>query len=162
MKLLVNGNQMRFPGVLLKRRAWLLAVSGVAAVGMMACGSGGGASDSRFPIEVTDERVEVGARVYAANCASCHGDASTPPPLPGAPPHTDEGHTWHHADRLLFEWVMDRPPLAEVMPAFRGVLTEEEALAAIAYLKTFWPDDTREFQREGSEQYEEQIELREP
>ena len=54
-----------------------------------------------------------GATLYAINCASCHGDNlkgqvedwRTPGPdgLMPAPPHDETGHTWHHAETLLFE-----------------------------------------------------------
>lgn len=43
------------------------------------------------------------------------------------------------------------------MPAFRGVLDEEEVIAILAYIKSTWPEDIRQFQREGSEQYELQL-----
>lgn len=106
---------------------------------IVACGGGAestGTPDSPFPIRPADELVDVGGPLYAQNCASCHGDASLPPPLPGAPPHTDEGHTWHHPDRLLVEWILDGVPLATVMPEWRGQLTEDQVIAIIAYMKT--------------------------
>jgi mono/diheme cytochrome c family protein len=96
-------------------------------------------------------------RRASAQCASCHGTPDSPPPLPAAPPHTIEGHTWHHADRDLFNWVLDRPPLATPMPSFRGVLTEEEVLAVLAYIKSTWPPDVRERQTMFSEAYERQL-----
>ena len=61
------------------------------------------------------------------------------------------------AQNLLFQWVLDRPPLATLMPAFREQLTEEEVLSILAYIKSTWPEDIRQWQMEGSEQYERQI-----
>jgi mono/diheme cytochrome c family protein len=113
--------------------------------------------ENRFPIAVTDQRVSEGRTLFAENCASCHGvPGVSHPPLPQAPPHDESGHTWHHADRLLFQWVLDRPPLATLMPAFRGKLTEEQVLSILAYIKSTWPEDIQQFQQRGSEQYEQQ------
>lgn len=107
-------------------------------------------SDNRFPIKITDSRVATGEAVYSASCASCHGPVNGPVVLEGAPIHNETGHTWHHPDRLLFEWVMDRPPLAAVMPAFRGALSEDEVLAVIAYIKNYWPYDIQQRHWDGS------------
>lgn len=120
--------------------------------------SGGDAIGDRFPIAVTDTRVEAGVPLYAANCATCHGvPGVSRPPVSTAPPHDEEGHTWHHPDRLLFEWVLDRPPLATTMPAFRGALSDDEILSILAYIKSTWPGDIQQFQEEGSSQYERQL-----
>ena len=133
------------------------ALAAVAAVAIVftACSGGEG---PEFPIEVTDQRVSEGRPLFLENCASCHGEPGvSAPPLSQAPPHDDSGHTWHHADRLLFQWVLDRPPLATVMPAFRGTLSEGQVLSILAYIKSTWPEDIQQWQREGSEQYEQQV-----
>lgn len=138
--------------------AMAVAVTMAAVLAAAACGGGGSAdSSSNYPILLTDPLVADGQIVYEANCAACHGDSTTPPPLPGAPTHSALGHTWHHQDRLLVEWVLDGVPLAQVMPTFRDVLSEDEARSAIAYIKTFWPDEIIEMQTEGSAQYERQL-----
>jgi mono/diheme cytochrome c family protein len=112
---------------------------------------------SQFPIDVTDERVAAGESIYSANCASCHGPVNGPVTLDAAPIHSDAGHTWHHPDRLLFQWVLDRPPLAAIMPAFRGTLSEEEVAEVLAYIKSHWQPAIQERHREGSIQYEAQV-----
>jgi len=125
---------------------------------LIACGSSdfdGG--DSKYPINVGSEIVAAGAEIYAQNCVACHGDNTQRPLLPAAPPHTVDGHTWHHQDRLIVEWILDGVPLAQVMPKFRDILTEDEAISALAYIKTFWPDDVVDIQTEGSLQYEKQL-----
>ena len=64
-------------------------------------------------LDPTDrDKVALGATIYAANCASCHGaDLQGQPDwrrrradgrLP-APPHDADGHTWHHPGAQLFE-----------------------------------------------------------
>ena len=82
-----------------------------------------------------------------------HGPAR----LKSAPVHGDAGHIWHHPDRLLHQWVMDKPPMISIMPAFRGRLSEEEVMEVLAYIKSHWQPDIRALQTEGLVQYEAQI-----
>lgn len=109
-----------------------------------------------------DDRATVaqGAALYRARCASCHGvdlegqpDWQTPGPdgLMPAPPHDATGHTWHHADRLLFD--ITKHGLAHAaglenhrsaMPAYEGVLRDGEIIAVLSYIKSRWPQDIRE------------------
>jgi mono/diheme cytochrome c family protein len=99
-------------------------------------------------------RVALGAKVYAQHCAACHGAKLEGQPewrkrLPNgrlpAPPHDESGHTWHHPDGVLFAIVKNGlvPPYAPQgyasdMPAYRGVLREEEIWAALAFIKSHW------------------------
>lgn len=115
------------------------------------------ATDTKFPIEVTDARVSAGEGIYAQYCASCHGPVDGRPILQVAPPHGDSGHTWHHPDRLLYQWTLDKPPLATVMPAFRGTLSDEQVLQVLAYIKSSWLPEIQKRQNEGSVQYEAQV-----
>ncbi len=108
----------------------------------------------KFPIALTSDRVESGERVYSQNCTACHGPVGGPPAIDLVPVHSDAGHTWHHPDRLLHQWILDRPPLATIMPAFRGTLSDEEVLDVLAYIKSSWPSDIQERQNQGSTQYE--------
>ena len=108
--------------------------------------------------ESQPERVTAGAKLYAANCASCHGAKLEGQPnwkqkLPNgrmpAPPHDESGHTWHHSDRWLFHVVENglAPPYARSgyesdMPAFRGKLSDAEIRAVLAYIKSHWSEET--------------------
>jgi mono/diheme cytochrome c family protein len=99
-------------------------------------------------------RVALGERVYAQHCASCHGTRLEGQPkwrsrLPNgrlpAPPHDETGHSWHHADRVLFGITKNGlvPPhapqnYASDMPAFAGKLTDDEIWAVLAYIKSRW------------------------
>jgi mono/diheme cytochrome c family protein len=122
------------------------------------CSSSGESESRDFPIEITAERVEQGQADYLTYCSTCHGQPGVSlPPIESAPRHDEAGHTWHHPDRSLFEWVLDGPPLATLMPTFRGTLTEDQVRAILAYIKSTWPEDIQQWQREGSEQYEAQI-----
>lgn len=101
----------------------------------------------------------LGQKVYGAHCANCHGasgqgqsnwrepDASG---LLPAPPHDDSGHTWHHPDALLLEITrrgmaraLDRPGLASNMPAYEGVLSDAEIVAALSWIKSRWSPQVR-------------------
>ena len=55
--------------------------------------------------------VLLGQEIYVQHCAACHGDDLEGQPnwrirdenwLLPAPPHDESGHTWHHADEVLF------------------------------------------------------------
>jgi len=138
------------------RPGFLVLVAATVIILAAAC-SGSDGRDPNYPIRPTNLLVEEGRVVYEANCASCHGDSTTPPPLPNAPNHTEDGHTWHHGDRLLVEFVLDGPSPERVMPRFKYVLTEAEIRAAIAYIKTFWPDDIVKRQIKESETYEKNV-----
>lgn len=104
--------------------------------------------------------VAIGSKLYTIHCASCHGAS-----LEGqaedwqrrdaegfalAPPHDATGHTWHHHDRLLFditkvgvEVAANLPDYKTRMPAFEGVLDDDEIVAVLSYIKAQWPDDIR-------------------
>ena len=104
--------------------------------------------------------VAQGATIYEAQCASCHGANLEGQPnwrergadgrLP-APPHDETGHTWHHPDVLLFKLTKEGPPKEmgngepyySNMPAFGGVLSDDEIVAVLSYIKSRWPEDVR-------------------
>jgi mono/diheme cytochrome c family protein len=111
--------------------------------------------------------VTQGRVVYDQYCASCHGANLEGQPnwkeeLPEggrpAPPHDETGHTWHHADALLFEIVQKGPEASSVpgyvyrMPAFGGTLSDDEIWAVIAYIKSTWPPEIRAAQEEVNRQ----------
>jgi mono/diheme cytochrome c family protein len=113
------------------------------------------------------EQVARGKRVYEAQCAVCHGAQLEGQPnwrerLPSgrfpAPPHDPSGHTWHHSDALLFSITkhgIERhaPPGYESdMPAFGKQLSDDEIWAVLAYIKSTWPEETRKWQAEVSQE----------
>jgi mono/diheme cytochrome c family protein len=106
-------------------------------------------------------QIALGRSVYDAQCARCHGknlegQADWQTRLPNgrlpAPPHDASGHTWHHADRILFGITKNglKPYVGEDyesdMPAFAGVLRDREIEAVIAFIKSTWPEREREHQ----------------
>jgi mono/diheme cytochrome c family protein len=99
----------------------------------------------------------VGQRLYAEHCAACHGaqlegqanwrERGSDGRLP-APPHGATGHTWHHADDVLFRIVKsgvarsaNLPAYATSMPVYEGVLTDAEIVAVLSWIKAQWPAD---------------------
>ena len=103
----------------------------------------------------------IGQAVYEKHCASCHGGNLEGQPnwrqrrpdgkLP-APPHDQTGHTWHHADEALFELVkrgmtaFAGPDYKTDMPAYAGLLSDDEIRAVLAYIKSRWPVEIRDKQ----------------
>jgi mono/diheme cytochrome c family protein len=103
----------------------------------------------------TDAKVVAeGRAIYADHCAACHGANLEGQPdwrqadahgyLP-APPHDETGHTWHHPDALLID-ITTRGTEAVVgrgyrsnMGGFGGILSEDEILAVLAFIKSTWP-----------------------
>ena len=97
--------------------------------------------------------VDLGKLVYKNNCASCHGvnlegqERWREPDAAGympAPPHDETGHTWHHPDKYLF--LMTKYGLEEIigqeypnnMPAYKDILSDEEILASLSFIKSTW------------------------
>jgi mono/diheme cytochrome c family protein len=97
--------------------------------------------------------VDLGKLVYKNNCASCHGvnlegqERWREPDAAGympAPPHDETGHTWHHPDEYLF--LMTKYGLEEIigqeypnnMPAYKDILSDEEILASLSFIKSTW------------------------
>jgi len=100
-----------------------------------------------------------GSEIYARECAVCHGvDLEGQPNwrrrLPNgrlpAPPHDETGHTHHHPDEELFD--LTKRGTAEVvgggyesdMPGYDGILTDQEILDVLSYIKSRWPDHIRD------------------
>jgi mono/diheme cytochrome c family protein len=98
-----------------------------------------------------------GEAVYLGQCAACHGrnlegqpnwrGADTDGYLP-APPHDETGHTWHHRDQLLFNIVKlgtakgaNLKDYKTRMPAFETVLSDDDIIAVLSYIKSRWPED---------------------
>ena len=110
-----------------------------------------------------------GQRLYAYSCASCHGinlegqpnwqspDANAVLP---APPHDATGHTWHHDNGLLFEYTklggkgaLAARGIADFnsgMPAFDGVISNEDIWDILAFIRSTWPKRQQQFQESAN------------
>lgn len=125
-------------------------------------GNAGNVSTAAASAEVIDQ----GRQVYAAQCAACHGaelegqpDWRSPLPsgrLP-APPHDENGHTWHHPDAVLFRIVKEGTAAVvggnyeSDMPGFADVLSDAEIQAVLGYIKSTWPERERGYQESVSQ-----------
>jgi len=99
-----------------------------------------------------------GAKVYATSCRPCHGDQHGKGSIGRAHPHNEMGHTWHHPDAQLKEWIVNgKPgPGLSVMPGFK-YLREHDVEAILALIKTWWTDKQREIQEDFSRRYDRAI-----
>lgn len=105
-----------------------------------------------------------GKALYAETCAACHGanlegqDNWRSPGEDGrlpAPPHDETGHTWHHADQVLFDYTKlgGREVMAAQgmefdsgMPGFGDQLSDQEIWNVLGYIKSTWPEEIRDMQ----------------
>ena len=101
--------------------------------------------------------VQQGKVVYKDHCASCHGanlegeenwrQRKANGRLP-APPHDMTGHTWHHPEQALFDLtkfglakLLNNNTIETDMPAYEEVLSDQEILAVLSFIKSTWPTD---------------------
>ena len=129
-----------------------LVLSAAAAALLAGCGEPSvekSAVDARDPAKVA-----LGAKLYAEHCAACHGaklegQANWREKLPGghmpAPPHDESGHTWHHADAVLFGITKygvtpkyAPPGYQSDMPAFEGRLSDDDIWAVLSFIESHW------------------------
>ena len=106
-----------------------------------------------------------GQALYKEHCASCHGAKLEGQPnwrrigkdgLLPAPPHDATGHTWHHDNRLLFDYtklggkaLMEARGIAGFksgMPGLGDVLTDDGIWDILAHIRFTWPDRMRRIQ----------------
>jgi mono/diheme cytochrome c family protein len=146
-------------------RTVLLAVLGIAVAGLGLIGAWPWLALPIANGDASTETVALGKALYARHCAACHGadlegQRDWKSPLASgrmpAPPHDASGHTWHHADGMLFR-ITKQGPAAVVgggyqsdMPGFGNVMSDSEIRAVIAFIKSTWPERERAYQAEIS------------
>ena len=114
-----------------------------------------------------------GQALYKEHCASCHGAKLEGQPnwrrigkdgiLP-APPHDETGHTWHHDNRLLFDYTkLGGQALMETrgstgfksgMPGLGDTMSDDEIRDVLAYIRSTWPDRIRKIQADRNPPHE--------
>lgn len=135
--------------------AALVTISALALMGL-----GHVSTAQAVTLEVDNPQIVLnGSRIYDENCASCHGANLEGQPnwrardtdgrLP-APPHDESGHTWHHDSEALFALtkygiaaVINNPDYPSNMPAYEGILSDDDIIAVLSYIKSTWPDEIR-------------------
>ena len=115
--------------------------------------------------ELDNRDVENGMALYQEQCAACHGanlegqanwrTADENGVLP-APPHDETGHTWHHDNQLLFDYVKQGGAASLAargvsgfksgMEGFEGVLSDDDIWDVLAYIRSTWPRRVQEVQ----------------
>ena len=118
-----------------------------------------GAADEAVKLQPDNAAVVAqGEAIYRDQCAVCHGENLEGQPnwrqrnaegrLP-APPQNASGHSWHHATSVLFTITKHGPAAhhgegyESDMPAFEGVLSDEDIVAVLSFIKSTWPADIR-------------------
>lgn len=115
-------------------------------VAILACSDGNRQGSEGHVSKATIER---GAALYEANCLTCHVGPTGGSLRDIPPPHNANGHTWHHADQQIIDVILNGFSFSleeQKMPPFKDTLTEEEAKAILAYIKTWWTKEQREWQ----------------
>lgn len=145
-----------------KTRFMIFAIAGVALLFGVTLFAWDQPNEPRVGLFMPDIRQTVaqGKIIYAEQCASCHGDNLEGEPrwrqpkangrMP-APPHDETGHTWHHGDQQLFD--ITKYGLADIanlkdyesdMPVYKDILTDEEIIAVLSFIKAQWDSRIRE------------------
>ena len=142
---------------------WMVALAGIAVASLIALAllwkPGDPATGHRLRPDDAGV-VARGERVYRNHCATCHGARLEGQPnwrefgadgrLP-APPHDASGHTWHHPDDVLFK--LTKYGLARMtgaknansaMPVYEGVLSDDDIVAVLSWIKAQWPAELRQ------------------
>ncbi len=113
---------------------------------------------------IESSQIKRGKVVSNKFCSLCHGGSLEGQPnwrkqkndgkLP-APPLNGTGHTWHHADKLLFGIIKEGlvppygPPNYKTdMPAWGTTLSDEDIWAVLTYIKSRWPAEAQKIQKE--------------
>ena len=82
------------------------------------------------------------------------------------PKHNANGHTWHHPDCELKQVILNGgdemtemmrqmmgvPTAVPRMPAWKGKLSDEDIAAILAFVKTMWTEEERQFQARITQQ----------
>jgi S-disulfanyl-L-cysteine oxidoreductase SoxD len=138
-------------------RAWIMAGVGIGVLSSSALWLSLSPSDAAGQLPYSDpQAVARGQALYGTYCAACHGEALQGQPnwqirnsegkLP-APPHDATGHSWHHPDSQLIEITkygtekLVGGGYKSDMVGFGEVLSDDEILAVLGYIKSTWPPE---------------------
>lgn len=133
----------------------LFVVMVVLVLALSACGGGGKATESTTvevpadyagktnPMANDAAAVTAGQEIYTTNCASCHGDSGGGDGAAGAAlepkPAALNSLSADISDAFLFWRISEggmMEPFNSSMPAFKGVLSEEQIWQVVTYIHT--------------------------
>ncbi len=123
--------------------------------------------------EMENRNLNNGKTLYIEHCGSCHGNNLEGQPnwqvmgddgiLP-APPHDETGHTWHHDNRLLFNYTkygglvtfeaMGVTDIKSGMPGFSQELSDGDIWDILAYIRSTWPKQVQKIQASRNQPHE--------
>jgi mono/diheme cytochrome c family protein len=96
-------------------------------------------------------QIQRGSDLFHTHCAGCHGenavgtvDWRTPNPDGRFPPPPLNGtaHDWHHSTAVLKKTILKGgPPEISAMPAWEGILTEQQVDDIVVWIKSLWSDE---------------------
>lgn len=142
----------------------ILGIGVLAALGAAAYVWTGSAEDVQSGVMPESVDLVAGKALYAETCAACHGanlEGQENWRSPGedgrlpAPPHDETGHTWHHSDQVLFDYIKlgGREVMAAQgiefdsgMPGFGDQLSDQEIWNILGFIKSIWPEEIQDMQ----------------
>jgi photosystem II stability/assembly factor-like uncharacterized protein len=96
----------------------------------------------------TPEFVASARKVYEEYCQACHGEngvGERPKDMNSqdnygfvAPPLDNSSHGWHHDDGNLAHTILNGSPRNPRMLPFKDLLSEDDAMSVVAYIKSLW------------------------
>ena len=107
-------------------------------------------------------------RVHLKQFASCHGanlggqsgwQDTMVDVMRSASPHDKSGHGQHHPDEMLFNLTkyafkaMITDDYQASVPVYDGILSDEEIIASLSYIKSTWPDEVIEIHDKINDNY---------
>ena len=148
----------------MRAMAAILGIGVLAALGAAAYVWTGSAGDVQSGVMPENVDLVAGKALYAEACAACHGvnlEGQENWRSPGedgrlpAPPHDETGHTWHHSDQVLFDYIKlgGREVMAAQgiefdsgMPGFGDQLSDQEIWNILGFIKSIWPEEIQDMQ----------------
>ncbi len=117
--------------------------------GVMTSGDGGKTWTTYENYEkAIPKEIAKGQQLFEDNCQACHGEKGIGE-NPGNPEAKDEygflapalnndTHGWHHSDRGIVNTVLEGSSRNQRMIAWKEILSNEEVLDILAYIKSLW------------------------
>ena len=118
--------------------------------GKLLSSSDGGKSWHRYTgdPQPKTQSAQKGRDLYQQNCISCHGVGGVGETYSMksisdrkyimAPALDDSMHAWHHTDEALVETILEGSKQTSRMRAWKDVLSRQDGLDIVAYMKSLW------------------------